>query len=475
MAAAVAEINGTGYPKHDNPLLPGQILLCFFRNICQTIHRSGPAGGNMSENTTTKNRCRANGTVAAFLVLFGLMVILMPPVNADTPTVTITDYKVTPAVLMPDSMGTVTVTIKNTAESASISERTALTGDNPGTTTVTGINVYIENVHLEGKGIDVLSDDFQRVGELGPGQSTTITFSINAPATSGIYFPEVWIDTYGGRSTRYPVPVNVNTASGIQKQAILIMESSLPGSINPGDEIPVTLNVKNAGQLLADDVTIRITNVSSIAPKLTDLYHLGTVSPGEQEAVNFVLLSDKDAQNGMIRVPVTISYNALDGTPVTEQTGIDIMMKGRAELGFVSVDTSPPRLTQNTPFDLTIRIENTGTGEAKQVSAKIDLPAEGTREAFIGKIKPGNDAPAVFLLEGLKGGNYLYNLTISYSDDMGVHTLTRQMNMRVTPADNSGTIIFMLVVLVILGVIGYRYWYLPRANGDGKFPWERKN
>ena len=306
------------------------------------------------------------------------MVLLVPSVHADTPTVTITDYKVTPSVLMPDSLGTITVTIKNTAASASVSESTALSSDYAGTTKTTDINVYIENVHLEGNDIEVLSDDFERVGELGPGQSTTITFSIRAPEKSGMYFPEVWIDTTGGRSTRYPVPVNVNTASGIQKQAILIMESSLPGSVNPGDEIPVTLNVKNAGQLLADDVTLKITNVSgSVAPKSTDLYHLGTVGPGDLKTVNLVLLSDKDASSGLIRIPVAISYNALDGTPVTEQTGIDIMMKGKAELGFVTVDTSPARLTEGTPFDLTIRIENTGTGEAKQVSATVDLPVEG--------------------------------------------------------------------------------------------------
>ena len=39
---------------------------------------------------------------------------------------------------------------------------------------------------------------------------------------------------------------------------------------------------------------------------------------------------------------------------------------------------------------------------------------------------------------------------------MGVHTLTRQMNVRVPPADNSGTIIILLIVLVIVGVVGYR-------------------
>jgi hypothetical protein len=187
------------------------------------------------------------------------------------------------------------------------------------------------------------------------------------------------------------------------------------------------------------------------------------------------LLSDKQAGSGLIRIPVTLSYNAIDGIPRTQITGIDLMMKGKAELGFVSVDTSPPRLAENTPFDLTIRIENTGTGEAKQVSAIIDLPAEGTREAFIGKIKPGNDAPAIFLLEGLKAGNYPYNLTISYTDDMGVHTMKRQMNMRVPGTDNSGNIILGIIVLGILLFVAYRYWYLPKMNGDGKFPWDKKN
>jgi hypothetical protein len=319
-------------------------------------------------------------------------------------------------------------------------------------------------------------DDFERVGELGPGQSTTITFSVKAPSKSGMYFPEVWIDTTGGTSTRYPVPVNVNTASGIQKQAILILDSSMPASVNPGDEIPVTLTMRNAGQLLADDVTMKLINVSSdVAPKSTDLYHLGTISAGGEKSITITLLSDKDAKSGLIRVPVSVSYNALDGTPVTEETGIDIMMKGKAELGFVTVDTSPSRLTEGTPFDLTIRIENTGTGEAKQVSATVDLPVEGKKEAFIGKIKPGNDAPAIFLLEGAKAGTHPYMLTIHYTDDMGEHTLTRQMNLRVPPTDITGTIVVLLVVLIVVSFVGYRYWYLPRINGDGKFPWERKS
>lgn len=57
---------------------------------------------------------------------------------------------------------------------------------------------------------------------------------------------------------------------------------------------------------------------------------------------------------------------------------------------------------------MTIRLENTGTDEAISTTANIDLPFEGTKEAFIGKIKPNNDAPAVFSLDGGTGGDYPY-------------------------------------------------------------------
>lgn len=417
-------------------------------------------------------------TILAFIILSGLVVLLVPPaLAADAPTVTVTSCTVSPSVLMPDSLGTITILVKNTASSASVSEKSGkLAADDYSVVKTTDINVYIENIHLEGKGITVLTRDYDRVGELGPGQSLPITFSIEAPAKNGLYYPEIWIDTKGGTSTKYPFPVNVNTAVGIQKEAILVMNSSLTGSVNPGDEIPVTLTVSNAGQLLADDVTLTVTNVSGkLAPKTADLYHLGLIGPGEQKTVSLALLSDKKADAGLVRVPVTISYNSIDGTALLQATGIDVILKGKAELGFVSVDTNPARLSEGTPFDLTIRIENTGTGEAKQVSATVDMPAEGKKEAFIGKIRPGNDAPAIFLLEGMKGGNYPYNLTISYTDDMGDHTMTRQMNQRVPPADTTGNLILGLIVLALIAFLAYRYWYLPKINGDGKFPWERKS
>jgi hypothetical protein len=426
----------------------------------------------------TQGQTASGGAVLilALLVLAGLPA----GVAADTtdPTVTIRSYQVTPSILLPGDQGTITITIANTAGEASQTESMVqtLTGTTVTTTSTRDLTVLVESVYMYGQGVEVLEGNFQEVGALGPGQSMTLTFLIRAPEQAGMYFPEVWIRIPQGTSVKYPVPVNVNSPISIQKQAILILESQTPDSVNPGEEIPVTVTVRNDGQLLAEDVTLRIGNVSTlVAPKGSDLHHLGFIGSGRVKTTDLVLLTDRDTSPGLTQVPITLQYTSIDGTLHTQDSAVNLVIKGKGELGFVSVDTSPRRVAENQPFDLTIRIENTGTGEVKQVAATVDLPMTGTKQSFIGKIKPGNDAPAVFLLDGAKGGTYAYNATISYVDDLGSHTEVRQMSLRIDPADSSGTFILLILVLVGGGLLAYRFWYIPRKNGGGALPWVRKS
>ncbi|MDI6859379.1 MAG: hypothetical protein QMC85_02665 [Methanocellales archaeon] len=53
------------------------------------------------------------------LCILLVVVLLMPAIGAaDNLTVVITDYQVSPVVLMPGDVGTITITIKNTATKA---------------------------------------------------------------------------------------------------------------------------------------------------------------------------------------------------------------------------------------------------------------------------------------------------------------------------------------------------------------------
>ena len=102
-----------------------------------------------------------------------------------------------------------------------------------------------------------------------------MTFLIQAPEKDGIYFPEVWVDIKSGTSTRYPVPVNVNTHIAVAKKPGLIVKKTLPESVVPGDDFVVTLTIANDGQSRADDITVTInSSTPSLAMKSPANYYV---------------------------------------------------------------------------------------------------------------------------------------------------------------------------------------------------------
>jgi len=360
-------------------------------------------------------------------------------------------------VLMPGDLGTITVMLTNTAGSATISENTGPQVSGFESSKTTDISVYIEKAGLEGNGIDVIGENYQRIGDIGPGQAIPLTFLIRAPAATGLYFPEVWVDTKGGRSTRYPVPVNVNTQIAVAKLAVLGMGVTTPDAVKPGDTAAIRLDLINSGQSSADQIVVRIGNAStSVTPRDTKLYHINSIPAGSSKQLDIVLITDRKAATGIATVPVTIEYYTIDGLKHTESSAINLLVQGKTEIGIASIETSPERVVAGEPFNLIIRVENAGTGDAKSVSARIDLPFSGTREAFLGKIKPGNDAPALFRLGGSPAGDHPYTVTITYTDDWGENTVTQSLSLPVAPADYSG----IVIGVIILALLAFGAWWL---------------
>jgi hypothetical protein len=91
----------------------------------------------------------------------------------------------------------------------------------------------------------------------------------------------------------------------------------------------------------------------------------------------------------------------------------------------------------------------------------------GGKDAYVGKIEPNNDAPAVFALQAGNPGTYPYNLTVRYEDDYGVQTRTETLQMTVLDGNSSGLIAAILLILLIGAGAGY--WYLvlrKKGNSD---------
>jgi len=401
--------------------------------------------------------------LACLLVLF----LAMVPVHAENPTVIVADYTISPSVLQPGDVGTITAVIKSTAGSANVKENTGiLTGGTFENTKVTDIGVNIESVRLDSKDIEVLSGNYKRVGAIGPGQSIPITFLIRAPAKDGIYFPEIWIDVTGGQSVRQPIPVNVNTQIALLKKPGLSAIKTVPDGVNPGDDISAQVVLQNNGLSRADQITVTVNSSSpSITQKTTSTYHPGSLLKGENTTLDMVFSTDKKTPIGLNRVFLSISYVNPDGTLTTQSEVIAIHVKGRAKIGIASVSVNPVQIKKGDAVSLIIRLENTGTDNANSVKASIDIPMSGGKDAYVGKIEPNNDAPAVFALQAGNPGSFTYNLSVRYEDDYGVQTRNETLQITVNDGNSTGLLLTVLL-LMILGGIGYWYFVLRKKGSS---------
>ena len=422
------------------------------------------AGFRNREQNTGKTREYDWSLPITFVLLFAFAIA---NVTAADPTVIVTDYVVTPAVLMPGDTGTITLMIKNTAQAASEKENTGIVlGSTFASTKSTDINVFIENVHLDENGIEVLNEDFDRVGELGPGQSVPVTFVIRAPARSGIYFPEAWIDVKDGRSTRFPILVNVNTDIATQKKPSIAIAKTLPAHTAPGEDIAAELTVENTGLTRATDITIVVNStVKSIALTTTGRYYIASLDPGEKSTISLRFASDRNTPVGINPVTLAVSYNNMDGTTERQTETLGIPFKGKAAIAISSVTTDPVRPVPGNPFTLVIRVENTGTDRATSVRAMLDSGFAGTKDAFIGSIDKDSDAPAVFYLQATKDGTVPAAVSITYNDEYGSHTVNETTAVMTAPA--SALPLIIAILLILCAGAGAAYWYYRIRPGNG--------
>ena len=382
-----------------------------------------------------------------------LLSLLIPVTYAQSPALTITDYTVQPEILTPGELGTVTVTIKNTAVNASAD--------------ITDIYLFAPHFKHGHK-------RFEYVGILGGGSSTSITFAFTVPKEEGIYFPEIHIlyrpeGSLARDTLRYPFPVRVNERTSL-KEASLEVEKAIPEEIRPGDNFTLSLTLTNRGETAAHDIFVKIGKVPSVYFNDPGNYYIARLEPEENYEIMLNFKSSENTPTGMITIPINITYKGLsdEEKKQSEIAGIEVI--GIAELSVSNIKTDPLTVRQGDDFTLFVRIENAGDGNAKSVKATItDLPFSGVKEAFLGKIEADDDSPAVFTFIPGASGSFEYHLQISYKDDSGAHTITEKMNLVVrgnkngminSLAGNRNIIIgvFVAFIAILSGLGIHRYF-----------------
>ncbi len=153
-----------------------------------------------------------------------------------------------------------------------------------------------------------------------------------------------------------------------------------------------------------------------------------------------------------------MDYKDENGENTSSASFVGVKVLGDAELSIGNIKTEPQNLAKGDLVTITMRLENSGNGDAKSVKVSLDIPFEGTKTAFLGKIKSDDDAPGVFTFYATQSGDIPYTASIDFEDDLGKHTVKEALTLNVRNTNKNGIIIPVIVVVLVAGaIVFYRF------------------
>lgn len=302
----------------------------------------------------------------------------------------------------------------------------------------------------------ILKNDNDRIINVGRiikygSVAETYLLHIDPRAVSGIYeikFEAHWISNDQKRETNKTFNVLVR---GVPQLAISNITID-PELISPKDMFNLTFLVSNEGTGIARDIAVSTaTGGLPFAPAGSDTRIIKKLDPGESTPLNFRFLVKDKAEISSYPIPIKMEYKDENGKNTSSASFVGIRILGDAELSIGNIKTEPQNPVKGDLVTVTMRIENSGNGDAKSVKVSLDIPFEGTKTAFLGKIKPDDDAPGVFTFYATQRGDIPYNASIEFEDDLGRHTVKETLTLNVRNTNTNGIVIPVIVVALVAG------------------------
>jgi len=322
--------------------------------------------------------------------------------SADS-QIAITGITVNPDALMRGDTGTVTVEIKNTGTS----------------------NVAISRAELYPNGISVINDKtYDSVGTIGAGNTMSFTFTVQANTADGTYYPVFYLDLRNGGSTRYSIPVTVES-TGIQVSVV-----DAPETYPANSKDTLVLSVGNPRESSVSGVTVT-PGGEGVKSTQTAVF-LGALTPDEEKTATFEILAsqstdltfDVSYRNGnnehhaTLTVPVEIGERTVEPDMVVNN---------------IEVSQSGSTIT------LTGDVTNAGLKDAYSVKVTVDDPATATDPYpvyVVGGLE-SDDFSSFEVTCNAQGASSL-PLLVQYKDEDG-KTFSETVTVSLSSAGQAGT------------------------------------
>ena len=250
-------------------------------------------------------------------------------------------------------------------------------------------------------------------------------------------------------------------AAALDKPELSVQKSFERNQMSVGDEVKVTVTVKNIGTgqalgIKAEDIPplTEFSYVAGYPPKIKE-----TLDSGQSDSAVYVMNAVKE---GSIRVPaIMVSYtdvkkNAKSNS--SEPFNILISPKSKADLAIKLTSSGPIALDGEGM--LNISISNLGTASATRIEADgTVMPSEGLQVTGLEKsffeILPGADANYSARLLGQKPGNYTIRLRVNY--DGGDGSVIREGTAEVVVLEREYKYQYLLLIIPIAIIIAWMY------------------
>jgi len=250
-------------------------------------------------------------------------------------------------------------------------------------------------------------------------------------------------------------------APALDKPELSVQKSFERNQMSVGDEVKVTITVKNVGTgqalgIKAEDIPPlpEFSYVAGYPPKIKE-----TLDFGQSDSTVYVMNAVKE---GSIRVPaIMVSYtDAKKKAKSNSSEPFNILIRPKSKADLAIKLAGPAPIALDGEGMLNISISNLGTASATRIEADGTVtPADGLQATGLGKsffeILPGGEVNYSARLSGLKPGNYTIRLKVGY--DGGDGSVIQEGTLNVVVLEREYKYQYLLLIIPIAIIIAWMY------------------
>jgi hypothetical protein len=287
---------------------------------------------------------------------------------------------------------------------------------------------------------------FSRVDAYGS-VSQSYKLKVDESAVSATYDLEFryYRPSVPGAAITKKLPISVQ---GSPKIVIDSVETE-PESMEPGDTVEITFNLRNEGTGEAKGMELSIaaeadseTGEPLIVPVLSGgITYVGDFGPGEEKAATLKLEIDNEAESKSYLSTLTVDYKDEGGDSQSTTFSIGIPVKGVPLIEVLSAKVD------NGAYK--VDIENVGTGTAKALQIAFVQGGEVKDSSVASELKPTKAKTLRFTGFSYAGAA----INISYLDEEIPVTVTKSVYAEESTGGTDPTVAIVLLLVVVLETV----------------------